>query len=187
LKSLDHLGLVVVFFWRRYPSQQFKHGGIKMNNRLLSGLIAGALGATLALASPALAFHGGGGGGGGMHGGGMGGGMHAGGMGGGMHGAGMGGGMHGAGMHFSGMSGGPHFGGGRFAGAHFAHAGFSPRFSRSGFRDHDHFHHRFHHRFDRFAFFGDPYYSYASYDSCWRRVWTSHGPHWVNACGDYGY
>ncbi len=53
-----------------------------MNNKVLSCLIAGVLGATLALASPALAR--GGGGGGGMHGGGMGGGMHAGGMGGGM-------------------------------------------------------------------------------------------------------
>jgi hypothetical protein len=95
------------------------------------------------------------------------------------------------GMRFGGMSGGRHFSGGRFAGAHFAHAGFSPRFSRFAFHDgfhhgfhHDHF---FHHRFHRFAFFGAPYYSYASYDSCWRRVWTSYGPQWVNICGDYGY
>jgi len=56
-----------------------------MNNKLLSGLVAGALATTLVLASPALAGRGGGG----MHGGGGGGGMH-GGMGGGMHG-GMGG------------------------------------------------------------------------------------------------
>jgi hypothetical protein len=61
-------------------------------------------------------------------------------------------------------------------GAHFAHAG------RFGFRDHDHFHHRFH----RFAFFGAPY-AYASYDSCWRRVWTPYGLQWANVCGDYGY
>jgi hypothetical protein len=140
---------------------KFNHGGIGMNNKLLSCLIAGALGTSLALASPALAR----GGGGGMHSGGMGGGMHSG------------------GMHFSGMGGGQHFSGGRFAGAHFAHAGFSPRSSRSAFRDHDHFHHRFfHHRFHRFA----PY-AYAAYNSCWRRVWTSYGPQWVDVCGDYGY
>ena len=99
-----------------------------------------------------------------MHAGGMGGGMHAGGMGGGMHGGGMGG-----GMHFAAMGGGAHF-----AGPHFAHAG------RFGFRDH------FHHRFHRFAFFGAPY-AYASYDSCWRRVWTPYGLQWANVCGDYGY
>jgi hypothetical protein len=127
-----------------------------MNNRLLSCLIAGALGATLALASPAFAR---GGGGGGMHGGGMGGGMHAGGMG-----------------------GGAHFSGGHFAGAHFAHSGFSPGFSRFASRDGRFFHHRFH----RFAFFGAPY-AYASYDSCWRRVWTPYGVRWANVCGDYGY
>src|SRR6266446_2295751 len=111
LKSSDPLGLLVVLFLRRYPSLQFKHGGIRMNNKLLSCLIAGALSTALALASPALAR--GGGGGGGMHGGGMGGGMHAGGMGGGMHAGGMGG---------------THFGSARFASAPFAHAGFSPRF-----------------------------------------------------------
>jgi hypothetical protein len=136
-----------------------------MNNKLLSCLIAGALSATLALAPPAFARGGGGGGGG--HGGG--GGMHAGGMGGGMHGGGMGGGMHGGGM-----GGGAHFAGSHFAGPHFAHAG------RLGFRDH------FHHRFHRFAFFGAPY-AYASYDSCWRRVWTPYGLQWANVCGDYGY
>ena len=135
-----------------------------MNNKLLSCLIAGALSATLALAPPAFARGGGGGGG---HGGGMGGGMHAGGMGGGMHG-GMGG-----GMRFAAMGGGAHFAGSHFAGPHFAHAG------RFGFRDRDHFHHRFH----RFAFFGAPY-AYASYDSCWRRVWTPYGLHWANVCGD---
>jgi hypothetical protein len=135
-----------------------------MNNKLLSCLIAGALSATLALAAPAFARGGGGGGGG--HGGGMGGGMHASGMGGGMRGGGMGG-----GMHFAAMGGGAHF-----AGPHFAHVG------RFGFRDRDHFHHRFH----RFAFFGAPY-AYASYDSCWRRVWTPYGLQWANVCGDYGY
>jgi hypothetical protein len=134
-----------------------------MNNKLLSCLIAGALSATLALAPPAFARGGGGGGG---HGGGMGGGMHASGMGGGMRGGGMGG-----GMHFAAMGGGAHF-----AGPHFAHVG------RFGFRDRDHFHHRFH----RFAFFGAPY-AYASYDSCWRRVWTPYGLQWANVCGDYGY
>jgi hypothetical protein len=73
-----------------------------MNNKLLSCLVAGALGATLALAPPAFAHGGGGwhGGGGGWHGG--------------------GGGWHGGGMRFSGA---------RFGGAHFAHAGFSPRFA----------------------------------------------------------
>jgi hypothetical protein len=138
-----------------------------MNNKLLSCLIAGALSATLALAPSAFARGGGGGGGG--HGGGMGGGMHAGGMGGGMHGGGMGG-----GMHFAAMGGGAHFAGSHFAGPHFAHAG--------RFASRDHFHHRFH----RFAFFGAPY-AYASYDSCWRRVWTPYGLQWANVCGDYGY
>jgi hypothetical protein len=135
-----------------------------MNNKLLSCLIAGALSATLALAPPAFARGGGGG-----HGGGMGGGMHAGGMGGGMRSGGMGG-----GMHFAAMGGGAHFAGNHFAGPHFAHVG------RFGFRDH------FHHRFHRFAFFGAPY-AYASYDNCWRRVWTPYGLQWANVCGDYGY
>ena len=151
-----------------------------MNNKLLSCLIAGALSTALALASPALAR--GGGGGGGMHAGGMGGGMHAGGMGGGMHAGGMGGGHFAAmsgGKHFGGMSGGAHFSGGRFAGAHFAHAGVSPRFSRFAFRDHRFSHRRFH----GFAFLG----AYAAYDSCWRRVWTPYGLQWVDVCGDYGY
>src|SRR5450631_4009472 len=138
-----------------------------MNNKLLSCLIAGALSATLALAPPAFARGGGGGGGGGGHGGG--GGMHGGGMGGGMHGGGMGG-----GMHFAAMGGGAHFAGSHFAGPHFAHAG--------RFASRDHFHHRFH----RFAFFGAPY-AYASYDSCWRRVWTPYGLQWANVCSDYGY
>ena len=58
----------------------------------------------------------------------------------------------------------------------------------SAFHNRDGFHHRFfHHRFHRFAFFGAPYYSYASYDDCWRRVWTRHGVQYVNVCGDYGY
>ena len=107
--------------------------------------------------APPAFARGGGGGGGGGHGGG---GMHAGGMGG--------------GMHFAAMGGGAHFAGSHFAGPHFAHAG------RFGFRDH------FHHRFHRFAFFGAPY-AYASYDSCWRRVWTPYGLQWANVCGDYGY
>jgi len=139
-----------------------------MSNNVLRYLIVGTLGATLALASPALAFHGGGGGGG-MHGGGMGGGMHAGSMGG--------------STHFSGMSGGPHFSGSHFAGAPLAaHAALSPRFSRSGFRDHRFFHHRF----NRFAFFGAPF-AYAGYDDCWREAWTRYGLRWVDVCGDYGY
>jgi hypothetical protein len=99
--------------------------------------------------------------------------MHAGGMGG--------------GMHFGGMGGGARFSGGRFGGAPFVHAGFSPRFSRVAFAGHN-FHH-FHHRFHRFAFVGAPfaYASYAAYDSCWRRAWTPYGLQWVNVCGDYGY
>jgi hypothetical protein len=189
LKSPDPLALLVVFFSRRDPSLQFNHGGTGMKNKVLSCLIAGALGATLALASPALAR--GGGGGGGMHGGGMGGGMHAGGMGGGMHAGGMGGGMHvgaiSGGTRFGGMSGGRHFSGSRFARApSAAHAAFSPR---SSFAFRGGFHHRafFHHRFHRFAFVGAPY-GYASYyDDCWRRVWTRYGLQWVNVCGDYGY
>ncbi len=135
-----------------------------MNNKVLSCLIAGALGTTLALASPALAHGGGGGpvvagtpamsGGGGAHGG-MSGGTHFGAMG---------------GMHFGAMS------GGRFGGMHFAHAGF-----HGGFR-----HRVFHHRFHRFVFVGAPFL-YAGYDSCWRRVWTDFGLQWVNVCNDYGY
>ncbi len=149
-----------------------------MNNKLLSCLIAGALTTTLALASPA--FGRGGGMGGGMHGGGMGGGVHAGGMGGGMHVGGMGG-----GMRVGGMSGGRHFSGSRFAGAPFAaHAALSPRSSTIAFRDGLHHRAFFHHRFHRFAFVGAPF-AYAAYDSCWRRVWTSYGPQWVNVCGDY--
>jgi hypothetical protein len=133
-----------------------------MNNKLLSCLIAGALSATLALAPPALARGGGGGGG---HGG-MGSGMRSGGMGGGM----------GGGMRFAAMGGSAHFVGNHSVGPHFAHAG------RFASRDGRFFHHRFH----RFAFFGAPY-AYASYDSCWRRVWTPYGLHWANVCGDYGY
>jgi hypothetical protein len=191
LKPLDRLGLLIVFFLRRHSSLQFNHGGIGMNNKILRCLAAGALSAALALASPALARGGGGGGGGGGHGGGGMGGGHGGmGMGGGhggMGGMGMGGGMHaggwGGGAHFGGMNGGAHFSGGHFAGARFAHAGFSPRFSSFGFRGHARF---FHHRFHRFAFVGGPIL-YASYDSCWRRVWTPYGPQWADVCGDYGY
>ena len=104
--------------------------------------------------------------------------MHIGGMGGGMHVGGM------SGMRVGGMGGGPRFSGGHFAGARFAHAGFSPRFSNFAFRHHGHFiHHRFH-RFHRFAFVGAPF-AYAAYDSCWRRVWTPYGLQWVDVC--YGY
>ncbi|MBV9559422.1 MAG: hypothetical protein JOY90_03020 [Bradyrhizobium sp.] len=152
-----------------------------MSNRLFRYFGTGVLAATLALASPALAFHGGGGG---MHGG-MGGGMHGGGMG---------------GMHIGGMGGGMR-GGPGFAAAPFSHAAFSPsashfsfhgrdNFHRFGFRDRDDFrHHFFHRRFHRFAFFGAPflYADYGYYDGCWRRTWTSYGPQWVNVCGDYGY
>jgi hypothetical protein len=81
------------------------------------------------------------------------------------------------------MNGVAHFSGGHFAGARFAHAGFSPRFSSFGFRGHGRF---FHHRFHRFAFVGGPFL-YASYDSCWSRVWTPYGPRWVDVCSDYGY
>jgi hypothetical protein len=133
-----------------------------MNNKLLSCVVAAALGTSLALASPVLARGG--------HGGGMGGGMHGG----------MGGGMHSGGMHVGGM-GGAHFSGSRFAGAPFARAGFSPGFSRVAFHGH-----RFHHRFHRFAFVGAPF-AYAAYDSCWRRVWTPYGLQWVDVCSGYGY
>jgi hypothetical protein len=151
---------------------ELNQGGIAMNNKFLSFLVAGALATTLALASPALARGGGGGGGhgGGGHGGGFGGG-HFGGMGGGGH---WGGGAHFAAAHW----GGTHWGG-MNRGTHFAHAAFSPRFSRFAF------HHRFHHR--RFAFFGDPYLYASYYDDCWRSVWTRYGLQWVNLCGDYGY
>jgi hypothetical protein len=176
-----------------------------MKYKLSQWLLAGAFGAALALAPPAFAFRGGGGGGGGHMGGGFGG------MGGGMHamGGGMGGGMHsfgGGGMHFSGMGGGshvgglggaPHFAGSRFGSAPFAHAAFTPGFSRFGsherfgFHDRFAFHHRFfHHRFHRFAFFGAFAAAYPYYDDCWRRVWTRFGPRLVNVCydyGDYGY
>ena len=136
-----------------------------MNNKLLSCLVAAALGTSLALASPVLARGGHGGGGGGMHGG-MGGGMRSGGM----HIGGMGGGAHFGGMRAA------HFSGSGFAGSHFAHAGFSHRFHG----------HRFHHRFHRFAFVGAPF-AYAAYDSCWRRVWTPYGLQWVDVCSGYGY
>ena len=85
-----------------------------MTNKILSCLIVGALGTSLALASPAFARGGGGG-------------MHAGGMGG--------------GPHFGATTGGMRFSGSRFA---TAHAAFTPRFSRFAFRDHRFFrHHRF--------------------------------------------
>ena len=87
-----------------------------------------------------------------------------------MHFGGMGGGMRGGGMGFAGSRVG--FGGSRFAGPRFAHA----RFAHHG--------RFFHHR--RFAFIGVPY-TYAAYDSCWRRTWSPYGLQWVNVCSDYGY
>jgi hypothetical protein len=185
LKTLKRSGLLVGFDGIRRCNSTREE--FPMNNKLVRCLIAGALSATLALASPAFA-RGGGGGGGGGHGGGGGGfggghGFGGGGHGfggGGMRGGGMGGGMHASAMHFSGMGGGMHF-----SGARFAHHEFSHRSSRFAFRDRDGFG-RHHHRFHRFAFFGAPY-DYASYDSCYRRVWTPYGLQWSNACGDYGY
>jgi hypothetical protein len=126
--------------------------------------MAGAVGAALALVSPAFARGGG-------HGGGMGGGHFGGGIGGG----------HIGGMH-GGMGGAAHFSGGHFAGARFAHAGFAPGFSRAAFHHHGFVHHRHH----RFVFVGAPY-AYA-YNNCWRRVWTAYGVRWVDVCGNYyGY
>jgi hypothetical protein len=150
-----------------------------MKSKLISCVVAGALGATVALTSAVQARGGGGGMGGGMHGGGMGGGMHAGGMGGGMHAGGMGG-----GAHFGAMGGGMRFGGNRFAGAnfagtHFVHQGFPSRSSRFAFRDHRFFRHH------RFAFIGAPFLYDDYYDDCWRRTWTSYGPQWINVCGYY--
>jgi hypothetical protein len=133
-----------------------------MSNRFASCVMACALVAALALASPALAFRGGGGGMG-MHG--------------------MGGGM---GMHALGV--GPRVGAVSFAAAPMSRAAWGPGWSRSASPHHAHFfnHRFFHHRFNRFAFVGAPYF-YASYDDCWRQVWTRYGLQWVNACGDYGY
>src|SRR6516165_3495878 len=91
----------LMFTLRQLPSQQRRTG---MIHKLTKCLTAGALVVTLAIAPPALAFHGGGGGfGGGMHGDGFGGGMHGGGFGGETHA------MGGGGMHFGGMGGGPRF------------------------------------------------------------------------------
>lgn len=158
-----------------------------MNNRLLTGIVATAMAATMAVASPVLARGGGGGG----HGGGFGGGGH-GGFGGGGHGSFGSGGHFGGGMHAGGFGGGmraggmggarfAHVGGATFGGARFAHAAIGPRFAGVG-RHGDHFHH---HHLRRFAVFGAPYY-YAGYnDGCWRRTWTPYGRQWVNVCGDY--
>jgi hypothetical protein len=74
-----------------------------------------------------------------------------------------------------------HFGRPGFAPG-FVRPGFGPRFSHLAFHNHRFFF-RHHHRF---AFFGAPFIYAASYDSCWRRVWTDFGPRWVNVC-DYGY
>jgi hypothetical protein len=163
LKSPRDFALLILVFLRRNTPPQFEMEGW-MKKRILTGLMAAVLGATVALASPAFARGGGGHGGG--FGGRGGGGWHGGG---GMHA------MGGGGMRFS---------GGGFAGPRFARAGFAgPRFAHAGFHR-PFFHHRFHHR--RFAFIGAPYL-YAGYNyGCLRRVWTAYGPRWVNTC-DYGY
>jgi hypothetical protein len=98
--------------------------------------------------------------------------------GGGHGGGGMHGGMHAGGMHVGAMGGGMRVGGMGFAGNRFAGA----RFAHARFAHHGRF---FHHRHHRFAFIGVPY-TYAAYDSCYRRVWTAYGLRWVNVCG-YGY
>jgi hypothetical protein len=159
---------------------------LPMTNRLLTGLVAATIAASLAVASPVLA-RGGGGFGGGGHGG-FGGGGH-GGFGGGAH-------FGGGGMSMGGM-GGAHFGGAHFGGARFAggpmaaHAAFAPRFAGAGLHGRPFVgRHAFffrHHR--RFAFFGTPflYANYDYYDGCWRRSWTPRGWQWSNVCGDYPY
>jgi hypothetical protein len=101
-----------------------------MTSRLISCVVAGALGATVALTSPVQARGGGGG---------MGGGMHVGAMGG--------------ATHFGGSG----FGGSRFAGTHFARPGSPSRLSRFAFRDRRFFrHHRF--AFIGAPFLYDDYY-----------------------------
>ena len=88
-------------------------------------------------------------------------------------------------MHFGGMGGGMRGGGMGFAGSRVgisrAAAFAGPRFAHARFAHHGRF---FHHR--RFAFIGVPY-TYAAYDSCWRRTWSPYGLQWVNVCSDYGY
>jgi hypothetical protein len=194
LKLLNNFGvLIVVCLAAALVAVGSTTEDVSMNGKLLGYLSAGALATALALASPAFARGGGGGGGGG--GGHGGGGMGGHGMGGGMGhsmggGGGWGGGMRSMGamsrpmgamaMHPAGMGGpmrtaaiGPHWSGAGWHHAHFSHFPF---------------HHRFHHRFNRFAFFaGAPYYDYAYYDDCWRRVWTGYGLRVVNVCSAYGY
>ena len=170
-----------------------------MHSRLLTGIVAAAMAATLAVASPVLAR---GGGFGGERHGGFGGERH-GGFGGGGHfdSGGMhvsGGGIGGGGMRFSGMGG---AGGARFVGspmaAHAAigprfaaaplatRAAFGPRFAGAGWHGRPfigrHAFFRHHHRF----FFGAPFIYAGYYDGCWRRSWTPYGWQWVNVCGDY--
>jgi hypothetical protein len=147
-----------------------------MINRLRSSLIAAALSATFAVASPALAFHGGMGGGG----------MHMGG--------GWGGGWHGP-MHMNSMMGPVHANG--WSGTrHVSRFAFHDRddFRFRHFDRDDFFRHRFdrddffrHHRFrHHFAFAAAPF-DYTNYSDCWRRVWTPYGPQWVDICGAYPY
>src|SRR5215831_4844089 len=95
LKLQNNFGFpVVVLFCDKRSRCRFNNGGFFDEQQATKCLTAGALVVTLAIAAPALAFHGGGGGfGGGMHGGGFGGGMHGAGFGGGMHAMG-GGGKH---------------------------------------------------------------------------------------------
>jgi hypothetical protein len=78
-------------------------------------------------------------------------------------------------------------GGGHWGGGGMHHAAMGPHWSGGGWQHAhvSHFAFRHHHHFRRFAVFGAPYY-YASYDDCWRRVWTAYGPRLINVCGD-GY
>ena len=155
-----------------------------MKTKLLGCLAATVMAAAIAVATPAMAFHGGGGFGG-FHGGFGGGGFH-----GGFGGGGFRGGMVTGRSAF--VSGGNRFAGARFAGRH---AFVNRRFFDDGRRDRiegrrDRFEDRFRHRrffvnrFDNFAFFGVPFaYGYAAYGKgCWR--WD--GWQWINLCSNYG-
>jgi hypothetical protein len=133
-----------------------------MERKLLGRIAVVALSATLGLASPAMAFHGGFGG---MHGG----------FGGGFHG-GMGGGFQGGGFH-GGMGG---FRGGMVAGRGMM-APPGARFGGARFAFHNHRHFR---NFVAVGF-GGGYWPYYYDDGCWRRAWTSWGWQWVNICTGY--
>jgi len=118
-------------------------------------------------AGPAAMARGGGGWGGRGGGGGWGGSAHDGGWGG------------AAAMHSVAM--------GHMTGPRVQSMGMSPNHFAWG-RDHfhDRFHHRFHNRFFAFGFGGPYLYDYA-YNSCWTRVPTRYGWHWVYVCGDNAY